>query len=149
MYKPKYFTFKELVHSDTAKERGIDNTPSWDVVERLLSLTQHILDPLREAWGKPLKVNSGYRSKALNDVLSASSPTSVHMIGCAADIWPIAYGQKFDEFVNFTINFFKKNDIKFDQLLIEKNSKGQVWLHIGEYSNSGLQRGQIKNLYVI
>lgn len=148
MYKPKYFTLRELIKSDTAEARHIDNTPNWEAVYYLVSLCKHILDPLREAWGKPIKVNSGFRSKELNAVIKGSSPTSVHPYGMAADLWPIGYGNKFNEFVNFTITFLKVNNIKFDQLLIEKNSAGQVWLHIAEYSSSGLQREQIKTLNV-
>lgn len=148
MYSPKYFTLKELVKSDTAEAKKIDNTPTWEVVENLLSLCEHILDPIRAAWGKPLKINSGFRCQELNNVIGGASPTSVHRYGMAADVWPIGYGNKFDEFVNFVITYLKINNIKFDQLLVEKNSSGQVWLHIGEYSTSGLQREQIKKLVV-
>lgn len=147
MYTPKYFTFKELVASDVAKARGIDNTPSWEVIQNLLSLCEHIIDPIREAWGKPVKVNSGFRCKILNEAIGGSE-TSVHPEGKAVDLWPIGYGALFDVFVNFVINFLKEHDIKFDQLIVETNSKGQRWLHIGEYSTLGLQRGQIKNMYV-
>lgn len=143
MYTPKYFTFKEFIKSDVASAKGIDNTPTWSDIANITSLIQHILDPLREAWGKPIKINSGYRSQALNDVLAGASKTSVHRFGKAADLWPINYGPRFDEFVSFVTNFLKTNNIKFDQLIIEKNSRGERWLHIGEYSVAGLQRGQI------
>ena len=148
MYFPKYFTFKELIQSETASKNNIDNIPSWEYINNMLSLCEHILDPLREAWGKPIKINSCFRSQALNNAISGSSDTSVHRYGKAADLWPIGQGVNFDVFVNFTINFLKENDIKFDQLIVETNSKGQRWLHIGEYSTLGLQRGQIKNMYV-
>jgi hypothetical protein len=148
MYTPKYFTFKELVFSSTATNCGIDNTPTWEYIFNMLSLCEHILDPLREAWKYPIKINSCFRSQDLNNVLSGASDTSVHRFGKAADLWPIGQGVNFDVFVNFTINFLKEHDIKFDQLIVETNSKGQRWLHIGEYSTLGLQRGQIKNMYV-
>lgn len=148
MYKPKYFTLKEFIKSETADARKIDNTPTWEAVQYLNSLCKHILDPLREAWGKAIKINSGYRCQALNDAIKGSSATSVHRYGMAADLWPVGYGNKFDEFVNFTITFLKLHSIKFDQLLVEKNSAGQVWLHIAEYSSSGMQREQIKKLSV-
>lgn len=148
MYRPQYFTFKELVKSDTAAAKGIDNTPTWEYIENMLSLCEHILDPLRKAWGYPLKINSCFRCQALNDILPGTSLTSVHRFGKAADIWPLGKGGEFDTFVNFTINFLRQNNIKFDQLIIETNSKGHKWLHIGEFSTTGLQRGQIKNMYV-
>ena len=149
MYVPEYFTFKELIKSETAEARRIDNTPSWEYIENLNSLCEHILDPLRKAWGHPIKINSAFRCQQLNNVIKGASPTSVHRFGNAADLWPIGYGNKFNEFVNFTIKFLETNHIMFDQLLIESNSQGQKWLHIGEYSTTGLQRKQIKTMIVL
>ena len=62
----KYFTIKELTRSTTAQLRGIDNTPSQQVIDNLTALVENVLDPLREAWGAPIHVNSGYRCAALN-----------------------------------------------------------------------------------
>lgn len=81
----KYFTLHELTRSATAELRGIDNTPSQETVANLHLLVEHILDPLREAWGKPIKVNSGYRCPQLNQEVGGS-PSSQHMKGEAADI---------------------------------------------------------------
>ena len=61
----KYFTIKELSHSDTAVARGIDNTPTGEVVHNLTELVENVLDPLREKYGKPIRVSSGYRSAVL------------------------------------------------------------------------------------
>ena len=57
----KYFTIEELCHSDTANARGIDNTPTEEVKANLEALIDNVLDPLREAYGKPIYLNSGYR----------------------------------------------------------------------------------------
>ena len=57
----KYFTLAELLRSDTAKKKNIDNTPSWDVVAHLGELVEKLLDPLRAAYGTPIRVSSGYR----------------------------------------------------------------------------------------
>ena len=62
----KYFTIKELSHSDTAVARAIDNTPTGEVVHNLTELVENVLDPLREKYGKPIRVSSGYRSAVLN-----------------------------------------------------------------------------------
>ena len=51
----KYFTIKELSHSDTAVARGIDNTPTGEVVHNLTELVENVLDPLREKYGKPIR----------------------------------------------------------------------------------------------
>lgn len=81
----KHFTIKELTRSTTAQLRGIDNTPSQQVINSLTALVDNVLDPLREAWGKPIHVNSGYRCPALNEVVGGVK-TSQHMKGEAADI---------------------------------------------------------------
>lgn len=81
----KYFTIKELTRSTTAQLRGIDNTPSQQVIDNLTALVENVLDPLREAWGAPIHVNSGYRCVALNKAVGGV-PTSQHILGEAADI---------------------------------------------------------------
>lgn len=81
----KYFTIEELTRSTTARLRNIDNTPSQQVIENLTALVDNVLDPLREAWGKPIRVNSGYRCQALNKAVGGV-PASQHMRGEAADI---------------------------------------------------------------
>ena len=62
----KYFTIKELSHSDTAVARGIDNYPTAEAIHNLTKLVENVLDPLREKYGKPIRVSSGYRSAILN-----------------------------------------------------------------------------------
>lgn len=73
----KYFTFKEMIQSNTAKARGIENIPDWDDIYRLQRLIETILDPLREWYGSPIIVNSGYRCEALNKAVGGVS-TSYH-----------------------------------------------------------------------
>ena len=62
----KYFTIKELSHSDTALAKGIDNFPTAEAISNLTKLVDNVLDPLREKYGKPIRVSSGYRSAILN-----------------------------------------------------------------------------------
>lgn len=62
----KYFSIKELTKSATAKAQGLDNTPTAEAEEHLTELVETLLDPLREAWGAPIKVTSGYRGFQLN-----------------------------------------------------------------------------------
>lgn len=81
----KHFTLHELTRSTTATLQGIDNTPPAEAVHRLELLVEHVLDPLREAWGKPIHVSSGYRCPALNKAVGGA-PASQHMRGEAADI---------------------------------------------------------------
>lgn len=123
-----YFTIKELTYSKTAINRGIVNTPDKDVEANLLRLIE-FLNPLREAWGKPIVVNSGYRCKELNRIVGGVA-TSAHLTGNAVDI-RIQPGLK-----KFLIDYLK--DKKFDQCIDENN-----WIHLGLFDNKGRQRRQI------
>lgn len=82
-----HFELQEFVASRTAKEHRIDNTPPAEAVENLRSLCVHTLEPLREALGRPIIITSGYRTKALNNLLTHSSERSQHMQGQAADFY--------------------------------------------------------------
>ncbi len=73
-----YFTLSELLRSDTAAARSIDNAPSHDVIRRLNALMDECLDPVRELWGKPIGVNSGYRSPALNAAVGEGCGKPAH-----------------------------------------------------------------------
>ena len=81
----KYFTLREFTTSATASRLGIDNTPSQQAVNNLNALVTHLLDPLREKYGRPIYVNSGYRCEELNKAVGRSR-SSQHMTGEAADI---------------------------------------------------------------
>lgn len=115
----KYFTIQELCASDTARKKGIDNTAPGDVKVRLSTLAEKILDPLRERYGKPIRVNSGYRSPILNKAVGGT-PTSQHLRGEAADI------------TGGTVEENRKllallSDMEFDQLIDESNL---TWIHV-------------------
>lgn len=140
----KYFTLKELCSSEVATKKKIDNFPSWLVVEHLTELTSKILEPLRIAWGSPIKVTSGYRCDALNRAVGGVS-TSAHRLGYAADLQPT--NGKIDEFGKFTRDWLLNKGVKFDQLLFETQGKTK-WVHIGIRSTSGSQRCETKNLIV-
>lgn len=62
----KYFTIKELCDSAKAIELNIQNIPSTENVRNMNKLIEAVLDPLREKWGKPIHVTSGFRNSALN-----------------------------------------------------------------------------------
>ena len=139
MRKPKYFRLEEFLTSSTARQKSIENIPSFEIVEHLNELAL-FLDDLREAWGSGIIVSSGFRNKKLNDAVNGS-PTSVHQIGYAADLQPT--NGKFDEFVRFIKEWAK--DKSYDQLIIEAKGKTR-WVHCGLYSNKGEQRKQLFNI---
>lgn len=119
----KWFTLEELTHSDTAKAKGIDNTPNDTEKKNLENLVKYVLDPLRDMYGKPIYVNSGYRSEALNKAVGGSN-TSQHLCNgtsAAADIDTHTREGNIELF-----NLIAKN-LSFDQLIDEKDYS---WIHV-------------------
>lgn len=134
----EHFSLEELTHSDTAVKKGIDNTPSDEIISHLKELAEKILEPLRVAWGSGIKINSGYRGPALNKAIGGSN-TSAHSIGYAADLYPS--NGKIAEFKSFVMKWLKNNNIAFDQYINEFSGTSQ-WVHIGLYNRSMQQRKQ-------
>lgn len=139
--KPVYFKLEEFLESSTARQKSIQNSPSWEIVEHLNELALW-LDELREAWGGAINVTSGYRNERLNDIVGGVK-SSAHKLGYAADIQP-ANGQ-FDKFVAFIKGWAK--DKAYDQILIESKGKTR-WVHIGLKNGKGEQRRQLFNVTV-
>lgn len=116
----KYFTIEEMTKSSTATAKHIDNTPNQTAIDNLTKLIEIVLDPLREWYGKPIRVNSGFRCEALNEAVGGSD-TSQHRLGEAADI---TVGTKKGNKKLF--NYIKDN-LPFDQLINESNFS---WVHV-------------------
>ena len=118
----KYFSVSELTASATALREGIDNRPSKCAYHLLHVLVDLLLDPIREAWGEPIVVSSGYRCKQLN-ALVGGVKNSHHILGCAADI--IA-GNRADHRKLFKMiqKMQQEGRIKFTQLILEGGAKG-------------------------
>lgn len=124
-----HFTLNELTVSETGARRGLDNTPGPEELANLRRIA-NLLEQVRALTGKPIIVNSGYRSPAVNKAVGGS-PTSAHMTGLAADIncpgiKPAALAA-----------IIKCSTIQFDQLILEYDS----WVHIGLSSKA--PRGQL------
>lgn len=131
----KYFTIAELCKSETADLLGIDNRCKKEHVVNMTALVDNVLDPLREAYGKPITVNSGFRCPALNKAVKGSA-TSDHMNGCAADI--TGGSPKENKRLFYLI---QELGLPFDQLIDEKNF---AWVHVS-YRKEG-NRGEVKAL---
>lgn len=80
----RHFTLSEFTRSDAAEKNKVDNTPTPEIVKNIECLVATILDPLREAVGHPIIINSGYRCRRLNSILLGSR-NSAHIHGLAAD----------------------------------------------------------------
>ena len=117
----KYFTIEELCESSTADELGIKNTPDAVAIANMRELVENVLDPLREAWGGPITVNSGFRSKALN-IAQKGATNSHHLSGMAADI---TVGTKDKNRKLFVL--VQQLGLPFTQLIDEY---GYLWVHI-------------------
>jgi uncharacterized protein YcbK (DUF882 family) len=126
----KYFTIAELCNSATAKKRGIDNTPTEDIKKNLNKLIDNILDPLRVAYGKPIRVSSGYRCAALNTAVGGVKK-SEHREGRAADL---VVGTKSENTKLFNLAIAKK--LPFRQIILEN---GGQWVHIS-YNENDIKR---------
>ena len=136
----KHFTFSEFERSETARSLGIDNRMPELVEAHVVELVDCLLDPLREAWGGPLVVTSGYRCPELNDAVGGSE-TSAHTAGWAADLVP-KDRERTDEFIKFAIDGIPAAGLAFDQL-IDERSGGSRWLHVGIRNLKGEQRRQV------
>lgn len=129
----KHFTIKELCHSSTAEARGIGNVCGAAVESKLVALVDNVLDPLREWYGKPIAVNSGYRCPALNKAVGGSA-ASQHMKGEAADI------DAGDRQQNKLLFDHIQKRLPFDQLIDESDF---AWVHVS-YKESGNRKQILK-----
>ena len=140
MQLSKYFTLAELTPSSTAKRLGIKNEPTPAHLECLKGLATNILDKVREHFGKPIWVSSGYRSKALNDATPGSSATSQHCSGEAADLDQDGRGTGVSNKMVFD---YIKDHLNFDQLIWEFGSDvNPDWVHVS-WESTGKQRKQV------
>jgi len=116
-------SYAEAIHSNTAKRRGIDNTPNPSQVENM------IFEPLRKFVGGPIKVNSFFRSAELNKAIGGSK-TSQHCKGQAIDIDDV-FGYK----TNAEMYNWVKENLDFDQMIWEFGTDmNPNWVHISYVS---------------
>lgn len=136
----KHFTFREFEDSEKARELGIDNRMPEIAEAHVVELVDILLDPLREAWGGPLIVSSGYRCPELNRAVGGSE-TSAHTAGWAADLVP-GDGRGVQELVNFAVEWLTATALPFDQMIFEHAGSSR-WLHVGIRNLKGKQRRQV------
>lgn len=119
----EHFTLEELTHTD---HRELDNTPNEAEKANIQRLAEFLEQVKTTLGGKPIMVNSAFRSKAVNDAVG-SKDTSQHRVGCAADIR--VPGMTPDEVVRTIID----SDLGYDQIIKEFNS----WTHISIPNTAG------------
>ena len=124
------FSLKELTTSETATRKGLDNTPNETVTANLKTLAENILQPVREHYGKSVKVNSGYRSPDVNASVGGSK-TSDHCKGQAADI-------EITGVANGDLAKYIAENYKFTQVILEFYTQGipdSGWVHVSYDAN--------------
>lgn len=133
----KNFTFEELIYSATASRYGIDNTPTQQGKQKLKRLAQEILQPIRNAWGKPIIITSGYRCDKVNSLVNGSK-NSQHRLCEAADI-KVGGIQENKKLFELIAKMVRDGKIKVGQLINEYNYS---WVHVS-LPRSGKPNNQI------
>lgn len=120
-----HFTLGELIRSDTAERKGIDNTPPTEMIPELKRLCTEILEPVRARYGVPFRPNSGFRSEEVNREIGGSSG-SQHCLGEAVDI-------EVPGVSNYDLARWIQDNLEFDQLILEcyrPGEPGSGWVHV-------------------
>ena len=122
----EHFSLSEFIKSYTADRWKIDNTPQTDdIIDNLRELCINVLEPIRNEWNKPLKINSGYRCPALNRKVKGAR-NSQHKLGKAVDI-------EFKNVPNRELYEWIKANLEFDQLILEFHNPAipdSGWVHV-------------------
>ena len=132
----KHITLKEATYSSTGEAKKIDNSPTAEHLVSMKLLAEKVFEPIREWYGKPIKINSFYRSKALNLAIPGSSLTSQHSKGEAMDIDTAADNKKL-------FNYIREN-LDWDQLIWEFGTvENPDWVHVS-YKATGNRKQILK-----
>ena len=127
----KHISYREATHSATAKRRGLDNTPNQEQLENMSRVAEFIFEPLRLFVGGPIKINSFFRSVAVNRAVGGTS-RSQHCKGQAIDIDDV-FGHK----TNAEMFQYVRENLDFDQMIWEFGSNNNPsWLHISYVSKA-------------
>jgi putative chitinase len=134
----EHFSLKEMIKSETATRKGIDNSPSPDHLANLMEVCKHILEPVRKHFNKPVQINSAYRGPKLNAAVGGSAK-SQHVNGQAVDF-------EIDGLANPELAKWVSENCDFDQLILEfynpKEGPNSGWVH-ASYAGPGKNRKQI------
>lgn len=136
MQLSQHFHLREFTRSQTAARRGIDNQPDQPAINALVMLCDTLLEPVRRNFGRPVVINSGYRSPALNRAIGGARG-SQHVLGEAADI-------EIHGIANADLALWIAGKLPFDQLILEAHVPGDPasgWVHVS-LSSSKAQRQQ-------
>jgi len=123
----KNLSLSEVIYSQTALRRDIDNTPTEEHIKNLKYIAEQIFQPIREHFGVPIYISSGYRSKALNEAIGGS-PTSFHSHGMALDLDQDGRNKGV---INADVFYYIKNNLPFTELIWEFGDENNPdWVHV-------------------
>lgn len=135
----KNLTLFEMTRSEVAKRKGVSNQPTPEHIANMIVLAEKVFEPIREHFGVPIYVSSGYRSAALNKKIGGVK-NSQHLTGEAIDIDLSGHPSNI---TNKEVFNFIKDNLNFDQLIAEyKEGNDLGWVHVS-YKAVGNQRKQI------
>ena len=120
----EHFTLGELTKSGSHPE--VYNIPSHEAIANMKRLCQW-LEVLRKRYNAPIIINSGYRSPQLNKKIGGVA-NSNHLTGCAVDI-RVSGMEQLIRYAAILLDYAEESHQDFDELLIEKNRYGAIWLH--------------------
>ena len=131
----QHLDLSEVIRSDSAKRNGISNMPTPEHIENFKLLAEKIFEPVREHFGVPIRISSGYRSKELNAITKGASSTSQHCKGQAIDI-----DMDGTSLTNKQVFDYIKDNLPFDQLIWEfGNEENCDWVHVSYVPNGRKQ----------
>ena len=131
----EHFSLGEFTKSNSHPE--VYNIPSHEAITNLTNLCKW-LEVLRERAGTPIRINSGYRSPQLNRKIGGAA-NSNHLTGCAADI-RVENMEQLIRYAAILLDYADKTNQEFDELLIEKNRYGAIWLHFAVRPNGNRRK---------
>lgn len=137
----EHFKLSEFTRSATASKYHIDNTPNEEQIANLKALCVNVLEPLRQWYGEPIVIGSGYRCPAVNNHPEVRGATkSQHMTGEAADLHlpTIAIGRQWLEYI--------LDQLAYDQVIWEHDKSGHYWIHISFKRNGKNRQVYLPNL---
>jgi hypothetical protein len=138
-----HLDLSEVTRSDSAKRNGISNMPTPEHIANFKLLAENVFEPIREYFGVPIRISSGYRSKELNDKTKGASKTSDHCFGRAIDI-----DNDGTSITNKQIFNFIKDNLKYKQLIFEFGTdENPAWVHVS-YDPNNLKNETLKAVKV-
>lgn len=136
----EHLSLSEVTRSETAKRKGISNTPTAEHLENFKLLAENVFEKIRTHFRAPIHISSGYRSKELNDAIGGSQ-TSQHSKGQAIDI---DMDGSSNGITNADVYNFIKDNLEFDQLIWEFGTdKNPDWVHVS-YVNGPNRKQKLK-----